>query len=136
MAFESSSIAGSGISALREPAPTGSNVPRMRGTNAIIANYEDVNSLLGIVQNTAIAASGNTAEQLTPPATRLRRRRKIIVQNLGPSNAYIGTSDVTANNGLQIGVSGMLELDILDVGDLYVTLASGAIADIRVLELR
>lgn len=130
MARESSSIAGSGTQSLRE------FVPRIGGTNAVIINYEDINALLGIVRSSAIAASGNVAEQLTPPATRLRPRRKVIIQNLGPSSAYIGTSGVTAENGLQIEVSGLLELDILDVGDLYVNLDSGATADIRILELR
>ena len=129
MARESSAIVGSGISALREQ----QDVRSMRGSNAVITNYEDVNSCLGVVQSTAKPV-GIMATQLTLPAHRLRGRRKIIVQNLGSDNVFIGGADVSTSNGLRLGSGEKLELDVLDFGDIWVV--SDGSADVRVLEIR
>jgi hypothetical protein len=129
MARESSAIVGSGISALREQ----QDVRSMRGSNAVITNYEDVNSCLGVVQSTARPVGGITT-QLTLPAYRLRGRRKIIVQNLGSDNVFIGGADVSTSNGLRLGSGEKLELDVLDFGDIWVV--SDGSADVRVLEIR
>jgi hypothetical protein len=129
MARESSAIVGSGISALREQ----QDVRSMRGSNAVITNYEDVNSCLGVAQSTAVSADG-TATQITTAATRLRGRRKVIVQNLGSGVAFLGGSDVTTANGLGLASGERLELDVLDFGDIYVI--SDSTADVRILEIR
>ena len=133
MAFESSVIVGSGVSALREPQPSGQNVPRMRGTNSVVINYEDINSVLGVAQSTAVNITG-TAAQLTPPATRLRGRRKMIITN-GATEIFIGGANVTSSNGLPLAADATLELDVLDVGDLYAVTGGGS-SDVRILELR
>ncbi|MHA2063074.1 MAG: hypothetical protein ACXABY_01715 [Candidatus Thorarchaeota archaeon] len=133
MAFDSTVIVGSGVSALREPQPLGQNVPRMRGSNTVVLNYEDVNSCLGISQSTAVAIPAS-ATQLTPPAIRLRGRRKMIVRNLGPDDLFVGAANVSVSNGFPIEASGLLELDVLDVGDIYGV--SNGNANARILELR
>jgi hypothetical protein len=129
MARESSAIVGSGISALREQ----QDVRSMRGSNAVITNYEDVNSCLGVAQSTAVSASG-VAAQITSAASRLRGRRKVIVQNLGAGAAFLGGSDVSTSNGLKLASGERLELDVLDFGDIYVV--SDSTADVRILEIR
>lgn len=137
MAFESSVIVGSGISVLREPEVQ--NVPRMRGSNSVVVNYEDVNSLLGIAQSSGLAV-GTDSIQLTGPENRLRKRRKVLIQNLGDLPVYLGASGVTTSDGYRIdpltSTSGMssLELDVLDYGDLWVV-ADGD-TNVRILELR
>lgn len=135
MARESSAIAGSGISALREgltPNNKGA-VPAIRGTNSVVANYEDINSCLGIVRSSAVTI-GTTRSQLTPEADRLHGRRKIIIAN-GSTEIFIGGSDVTSSNGLRLAANARLELDVLDIGDLYGITASGT-SDVRILELK
>lgn len=129
MAFESTAVAGSGISALREV----HSLRAMRGSNAVITNYEDVNSVLGIIQNSGLAVGG-TAVQLTSPENRLRGRRRVIVQNLGAGDLYLGNSNVTTSNGLEIGANTSLTLDVLDLGDIWVVSASTS--DVRVVELK
>lgn len=130
MAVESSAVVGSGISALRET----QNVRAVRGSNSVIANYEDVNSCLGIMRATSLAVD-TTAEQITPADTRLRGRRKMLVQNLGGGNVFLGgTSDVTSSTGYRIASGGSLELDVLDYGNIWII--GDAAADVRILELK
>lgn len=131
MAYESSAIVGSGVSALREPGVQ--NVRSLRGSNAIVANYEDVNSLLGITQSSGLNVPAS-AVQLTGPTTRMRGRRKLIVQNLGAGALYIGGSNVTTANGVQVASGSMITLDVLDFGDIWAV--SSANSDVRVLEMR
>ena len=129
MARESTGIVGSGISALRED----QNVRVMGGTNNVLVNYEDVNSSLGIMQGSGLVVAA-AAVHLTGPATRLRGRRKLLVQNLGTGNLFIGNSAVTAAAGYRLASGESLELDVLDYGDIYGI--SDSNADVRVLELR
>lgn len=129
MARESSAIVGSGISALREQ----QDVRSMRGSNTVITNYEDIHSALGVVQSTAVSA-GIMTSHLSLPANRLRGRRKIIIQNLGSDNAFIGGADVTTSNGLRLASGERLELDVLDFGDIWIV--SDGSADVRLLEIR
>lgn len=131
MAFASSVIVGSGVSVLREPEVQ--NVPRMRGTNSVVINYEDINSKLGHAQASGLAVS-TSAIQLTGPENRLRGRRQLTIQNLGAGNVFIGGMGVTASDGLRIASGELLTLDVLDYGDLWVI--GDAAADVRVLELR
>jgi hypothetical protein len=132
MANESSVIVGSGVSVLREPEVQ--NVPRMRGTNSVVINYEDVNSLLGIAQSSGLAV-GTSAIQLTGPENRLRGRRQVIIQNLGSGNIYLGgDASVTTFAGLEIAANTSLTLHVLDYGNLWVV--ADALADVRVMELR
>lgn len=135
MARESSVRIGSGISALREGLVPGHTLQLagMCGTNSVIINYEDVNSVLGIVQSSGLAV-GEIAAQITGPENRLRGRRQIIIQNLGSGAAYIGASNLTPTNGLQIAAGTMLTLDVLDVGDIYAI--SDSVSDLRILELK
>jgi hypothetical protein len=131
MAYESTAFLGSGVSALREPQV--GNVRTMRGTNNVVVNYEDVNSCLGIIQNSGLTVAA-AAVQLNGPATRLRGRRHVMIQNLGAGNAFIGGSGVTTSNGVRIASGEILRTDILDFGDVWIVSASTS--DVRVLELR
>lgn len=129
MARESTAIVGSGVSALREQ----QGVRAMNGTNAVITNYEDINSSLGIMQGSGLIVAG-AAVHLTGPATRMRQRRKLLIQNLGAGALYIGDASVTPGSGYQIAANSSLTLDVLDFGDIYGI--SSTSADVRVLELR
>ena len=131
MAFESSVILGSGVSVLREP--NVQNVPRMRGTNAVVINYEDINSSLGITQASGLSV-GTSAIQLTGPENRLRGRRQVTIQNLGAGTVYIGDSGVTTSDGLCMPSGNVFTLGVLDFGDIWII--GDALADVRILELR
>jgi hypothetical protein len=72
-----------------------------------------------------------TASQLA--ATPLASRKKMIVQNLGSKDVYIGTSTVTATTGVKIPSGGNVELPYNASVALYGITASGT-ADIRILE--
>lgn len=129
MAVESSAHVGSGIQVLREI----HNVRALRGSNSVVVNYEDVNSSLGVTASSGLTIAAD-AVHLTGPTTRMRGRRKLLIQNLGAGLLYIGPSTVTAANGLEIAVDTILELDVLDFGDIYGI--SDGTSDVRVLELR
>lgn len=135
MAKESTAIAGSGVSALREGLTPNSKgpVPGLHGTNSVVVNYEDINSCLGIAQSTA-ATINATGSIMLAKENRLHGRRKIIIDN-GSGMIFIGGSDVTVANGLRLAASEKLALDVLDVGDLYAMTASGT-SDVRILELK
>ena len=141
MAYESSVRAGSGISVIHD-----SQIPNMRGTNAVVLNYEDIVSCIGIMQCSGLIV-GTNAIHASGPATRLRGRRKLRIQNLGPARAFIGgTSGVTINSGWRLAAptelggpnsgSGFadIEFDILDHGDVWVI--SDSVAALRVLEMK
>jgi hypothetical protein len=135
MARESSAIAGSGISVLREGLTPNSKgaVLALRGTNSVVVNYEDINSKLGIVQSSGLSVTGD-AIHISGPADRLRGRRQVMIQNLGTGAVYIGDSSVTVAGGVMIASGDMLTLNVLDVGDIYIV--SGGTSDVRILELK
>lgn len=135
MARESSAIAGSGISVLREGLTPNSKgaVLALRGTNSVVVNYEDIGSKLGIVQSSGLVVS-DIAIHVTGPENRLRGRRQLMIQNLGSDIAYIGDSGVTTSNGFQIPSGDILSLNVLDLGDIYAI--SAGTSDLRILELK
>lgn len=135
MGYESSVRVGSGVSVLREGLVPGNDlaIPGMRGTNAVVVNYEDIESKIGIVQASGLTVVTD-AVHVTGPENRLRGRRQLIIQNLGTGVVYIGDSAVTAANGLQIASGDLLSLNVLDVGDIYAI--SDGTADVRILELK
>ncbi len=73
----------------------------------------------------------NTASQLA--ATALANRSKILVQNLGSKDIFIGTSTVTAATGVKIPSGGNVELPYNASVALYAITSSGN-ADVRILE--
>ena len=135
MAQESSVRAGSGVSVLREGLVPGypQAIPGMRGTNNVVINYEDIQSKLGVVQSSGLTVTGDSVH-LSGPLTRLSGRRELVIQNLGTDPLYIGGSNVTAANGVQVASGNLLRLDVLDVGDIYGV--SGGTSDVRILELK
>ena len=146
MAYESSVMEGSGISVLRAGLRPGfpGAVPGVRGSNVVLQNYEDINSKLGQVQTSGLIVT-TSAVHVAGPATRLRSRRQLRIQNLGApagisgtpvlGNAYIGgDNSVTISNGLQIPSGAITTLDVLDIGDIYII--SAGTSDVRILELR
>ncbi len=129
MARESSAFVGSGISVLRH----NYNVPAMVGSNSVLLNYEDVNSMMGIVQTSGLTI-GTSAVQLTGPATRLRGRRQLMISNSGAGVLFIGNSGVTVNNGYPMANGTQLTLDVLDFGHIYGV--SNTTSVVRVLEMK
>lgn len=141
MAYESSVRAGSGVSVLREGLVPGfdQTVPGMRGSNSVVVNYEDINSMIGIMQVSGISVGG-TAVQLAAPGDRLRGRRKVCIQNLHATGLiYIGSnSGVTTSDGWQIIPGGFFHfcMDILDVSDIWCVSNIAAGVDVRILEIK
>ncbi len=135
MAVESSVRVGSGISVLREGLVPGNDlvIPVIRGSNAVVINYEDIESKIGIVQASGLHVAAGPV-QVTGPENRLRGRRQLIIQNLGAGAIYIGDSAVTTTDGLEIASGDLLSLNVLDVGDIYAISASTS--DVRILELK
>ena len=131
MAYESTAVVGSGVSVLREPGVQ--NVRNMRGSNSVVVNYEDFNSLLGISRSSQVTASG-VAREVTDRADRLSGRRKMFLQNLGPDHLFIGSSNVTPFNGIMITSGTIFTVDILDYSEIWIV--SQGISDVRVMELR
>lgn len=131
MAYESTSVVGSGISVLREPGVQ--NVRHMRGSNSVVVNYEDFNSLLGISRSSQVVVSG-MAREATDRENRLSGRRKMILQNLGSDSCFIGSSEVNTNNGIRVASGQMFKFDILDYSEIWVV--SEGVSDVRVMELR
>lgn len=137
MAGRSTPIAGSGISVLREGLAPGSKGPvrALMSSNAAITNYEDIQSKIGIIQASQVSVTGAvTGVQITPAASRLRGRRQVTIQNLGPQIAYIGEEFFAIGDGYPIGSGVSLTLDILDFGDIF-SLSDGT-SDLRILELK
>ncbi len=137
MAHESSVRVGSGVSVLRAGLVPGfpGTLPGMRGTNAVVINYEDINSLIGIIQSSSVSVTGAvTGVHITTPANRLRGRRQVTIQNLGPQTAYIGEEFFDIDDGYPIGSGVSLTLDILDRGDIFTH--SDGVSDLRILELK
>jgi hypothetical protein len=63
--------------------------------------------------------------------------RRVVIQNLGAADVFIGGADVTSANGVKIAANAVQVLD-LETGDrLYAIQAAGATAnsDVRVLNL-
>lgn len=135
MAQESSVRVGSGVSVLRLGLVPGNDlqIPGMRGSNAVVINYEDIESKVGIVQTSGLTVV-NDAIHVTGPENRLRGRRQLMIQNLGPGVVYIGDSTVTTSDGLLVASGTLLSLNVLDVGDIFAISAS--LSDVRILELK
>ena len=135
MAGRSSPVAGSGLSILREGLAPGSKGPvrALTSSNVAVTNYEDINSCIGLSASSAVTV-GTSATQLTPAASRLRGRRKIVIAN-GATQIFLGPSTVTASNGLPLAANEKLQLDVLDYGDLYAITSAGT-SDVRILELK
>lgn len=135
MAFESSVRVGSGVSVLREGLVPGfpTRLPGMRGSNAVIINYEDLSSMLGVIQSSGLEVV-NDAVHVSGPTTRLRGRRQLLIQNLGADIAYVGDSSVTTSDGLAVPSGTTLTLNVLDVGNIYII--SAGTSDVRILELK
>lgn len=135
MARESTAILGSGISVLREGLAPGrvDKLTRLGGTNSVLVNYEDINSCMGLSASSAVDVT-TTPAQLTPISSRLRGRRKIVINN-GATEVFIGPSTVSSSNGLRLAAGATLHLDVLDIGDIYIVTGSGT-SDVRILELK
>jgi len=135
MAYESSVRAGSGISVFREGLAPGSDqlIPGLRGSNSVIVNYEDIQSKVGTIQSSGLTVVAD-AVHVAGPATRLRGRRQLMIQNLGAGILYVGDSTVTAADGVRVASGDTLTLDVLDVGDIYAI--SDGVSDVRVVELK
>jgi len=135
MARESTAFVGSGVQLLRNGEAPGfpQAVSAVAGTNTIVHNYEDIHSKMGVVQASGLAVDGS-AVHLNGPATRLRGRRQVMIQNLSADAVFIGDSTVTTATGLRIAQGEILTLDVLDHGDIFVV-GAGA-SDVRILEIK
>jgi hypothetical protein len=105
----------------------------MRGSNSVVINYEDINSMLGL-QSSGLQVAGN-AIQVSGPDTRLAGRRQLQVQNLGTDPVYIGgDSSVSSTEGVRVPSGDSITLNLLDIADVWIV--SGGSSDVRVLELK
>jgi hypothetical protein len=75
----------------------------------------------------------NVAEVLLP-ASALAGRRRIIAQNLGPNDIYVGPTGVTTSSGLRIAKGATLEIPLGQNVPLYGISGNVVASDIRVFE--
>jgi hypothetical protein len=132
MARESASFMGSGIQTIRYT-NLQAGLPVFLGSNVVLVNPEDVDTLLGIPQQTNVSVT-TTATELIP--NKLAARRKVLLTNTSGEVVYIGDSSVTINDGYPLTSGVALELNLIssDRESLYGIVAAGT-ADIRVLQL-
>jgi hypothetical protein len=70
------------------------------------------------------------------PATALVGRRRLIIENIGTKNIFVGKSGtITAANGLRISPSSTLALEIGDDVTIAAITSAGLSAEVRTLEL-
>lgn len=114
------------------PIPTQRDSLRTRrGDGAIILNPEDFSVSIGI-RSQAITVAG-TAVPL--PANPLEYRRALVVHNNGSSTIYIGTSNVTASNGMPLLAGEKIAFDVVGTPNVTVYAISSSSVDVRILEL-
>lgn len=92
-----------------------------------------VNSSAAIAVQSSTAAVTDVAAQLM--ATPLDGRRKVVIQNLGANEVYLGGSAVADTNGIVLLRRTSIELEIGEHVDLFAVCASGETASLRLLEM-
>lgn len=88
--------------------------------------------------NIAILSSNQAVDNTAAfplPATALAGRRRMIIQNNGTKDIYIGATGVTAANGAPLARGASMSLDISDSVVVYGKGSSVTASDIRILEL-
>lgn len=91
-----------------------------------------VNSSAAIAVKSSAATATDAAAQVL--ATPLAGRRKVLVQNLGTKSVYLGASDVSTTNGIELLKRTSVELEIGEHVDLYTICDTGETAALRFLE--
>ncbi len=104
---------------------TGNEGPRDRYGN-LLYGLEVSYSILETAVTVGVAAA-------KLPTTPLTGRKSLTIQNLSSNMLYIGSSTVTAANGIRILPSGSMTIRVSDSVDIY-GIASGAGSDVRTLE--
>jgi hypothetical protein len=87
---------------------------------------------IGVEQNTV--SVDNTAA-VALPTTALDGRRRMIIQNLGARQIFIGASDVATTDGLRIAAGATLTLEVGPDVAVYAISGSAVASDVRVFEL-
>ena len=118
----------SGVSSSKEV--TGSDVGTKRALD--IAVQDSVIASAGSVL--AHSQTNVAAIALPLPAVAAVGRKKIVVQNLGAVNLFLGTATVTTATGLRVSGGSNITLELSDAVTLY-GISTAAGADVRVLEI-
>lgn len=92
-----------------------------------------VNSSAAIAVQSSVEAVADTAGQLA--ATPLAGRRKILIQNVGSNDCFIGHSGVTAANGVELKKRTSVELELGEHVDIYAICAATESTSLRILEI-
>ena len=91
-----------------------------------------VNSSAAIAVQSSQAAVTDSAAQLM--ASPLAGRRKVVIQNIGNAEVFIGHSGVTSGNGLELRRRTSIELEIGEHVDLYAVCTATESSTLRLLE--
>jgi hypothetical protein len=81
------------------------------------------------------AVSVPAASAVALPAAALAGRRRIMIQNLGSNDVYVGPTGVTSSSGLRVAKGSTLALEVGENIALFARASSGAANDVRVFEL-
>lgn len=135
MAYEVSSIPGSGLNPSKQAIPTHPKTGErsLRGTSVVVLNPEDNSAGIGGAVSQVTIASGVPAKLPTAPLT---YRRAISVRNFNPSTGtlYVGfTSGVTTANGFPLEAGESLPMEIN--GAIEIWGAANVSIDVRIIEL-
>lgn len=87
-----------------------------------------------------IGAASDTVEvdnaaEVSLAASPLAGRRRMMIQNLGPNDIYVGPTGLAVADGLRVGKGATLSLDLGQNVELFAISASATASDVRVFEL-
>lgn len=83
----------------------------------------------------SVAVSVDNVAEVALPASPLSGRTKMIIQNLGAHDIYIGPTGVTTSSGLRVANGATLTLEIGDAVILYAISGSAVASNVRVMQL-
>jgi hypothetical protein len=120
----------------------GSEIKITDGTDSLAINNDGSINIGNVisVNDAPNAANASVARAMTDvaaaiPASPLAARRRMLIQNFGGENVFVGPSGVTAASGLEINKGATLALEIGPSNLLYGICATGKSSSLRVLEL-
>lgn len=83
----------------------------------------------------SVTVSVDNVAEVALPTTALAGRTRMMIQNLGSNDIYVGPTGVTASTGFRVAKGSTLALEVGDAVALYGIGTSASASDVRVFEL-
>ena len=94
-----------------------------------------VNSSAAIAVAQSVLAVDDTLGGTQIASTALSGRRKILIQNVGSNEVFLGASGVTAANGIELKKRTSVELELGEHVDIYAICSATETTSLRILEM-